>query len=84
MTDPLVSRFCAQLRTEGFEGAALLESALHAIDIEADYNVHATCMWEAIKFVLGREGRTVAEKVIALNRVLTNSGVLRLPQDVGW
>jgi hypothetical protein len=83
-TDTLVRRFCALLRASGFEGAALLESALHAIDLEGDGNREAAAMWEAIRGVLRQPGRSIGERLDALSRVLNNKGLLRLPQDLGW
>jgi hypothetical protein len=84
MPDP-VAGFLSEVYAAGMCTEALkLAQALHEIDIEGDYNPHASLCWEGVRFVLARRDKSLGQRMEALQKVLTNRGTIRLPQDLGW
>jgi hypothetical protein len=62
-----------------------IEAALNAIDIEADYNVHATVFYEAIGWVLSHENRPLPERFLQLWKLINHSGAeIEMHEFTGW
>ena len=81
-----VETFVEDLRRSRFASAAdQIEAALRATDAEADGNPHAAAMFEAITWIAGHTGRSLVERVIALNKLIDHDGSgIELHAFTGW
>ena len=81
-----VEAFVQQLRHSRFEPVAdAFQAALNAMDIEADYNLDALVLVEAIKFVLEHTNRSIEERFEALNKLIEHDGSeIELHEFLNW
>jgi hypothetical protein len=65
--------------------ADALRAALTATDLEADYNVHATVLYEALAWAIGHTNRSVEERLTALWKLVEYDGrKIELHEFTGW
>jgi hypothetical protein len=66
--------------------ADAVEDALTALDLEADGNLHAQQAFEAARWIIRQQQRTIEEKVFALTKLFSLPGavVVNLHELTGW
>ena len=78
--------FVEDLRRSSFAPIAdAIDEALRASDIEADGNPHTAAMFEAITWIAGHRGRSLAERILALDKLVNHDGrEIELHAFTGW
>ena len=72
-----VEDFVEDLRRSKFAPVAdQIEAVLRATDLEADYNLDTTVFFEAVTWIVGHTGRTLAERFDALDKLIHHDGSL--------
>ena len=82
----VVDEFVQQLRNSRFESVAdAFQAAFKATDIEADWNVHATVLYEALTWVIEHKNRSIEERIKALDKLISHDGSeIELHAFTGW
>ncbi|WFU37750.1 hypothetical protein QA640_25145 [Bradyrhizobium sp. CB82] len=83
-----IKKFVADLRADP-ELAALaddVERALHATDLEADYNDHAAAFFAGVEWLV-TQPRSLDEKIEAIAKLANQKGFVHIPnlrEFAGW